>query len=45
MRVREDNPSRDVKPPERGANRAKTFLYSSEFLQLVSCDPSRDNVA
>ena len=37
FRMRGDNPCRDVKPPERGARRAKQYLYPSEFLQFVSC--------
>lgn len=37
FRVRSDNPSRDVKPPERGVRKAKQYLYPSEFLALVSC--------
>jgi integrase len=38
LRVREDNPCRDVKAPERGARKAKQYLYPSEFLQFVSCE-------
>jgi len=38
FRVRDDNPCRDVKPPERGARKAKQYLYPSEFLTFVSCD-------
>ena len=38
FRVRDDNPARDVKPPERGARKAKQYLYPSEFLQFVSCE-------
>jgi integrase len=38
FRVREDNPARDVKPPERGGRKAKQYLYPSEFLSLVSSD-------
>jgi integrase len=38
FRVREDNPCRDVKPPELGARKAKQYLYPSEFLQFVSCE-------
>jgi len=37
MRTREDNPCRDVKPPERGVRKAKQYLYPSEFLKFVSC--------
>lgn len=38
LRAREDNPCRDVKPPERGARKAKQYLYPSEFLQFVRCE-------
>jgi len=38
FRVRDDNPCRDVKPPERGDRKAKQYLYPSEFLQFVSCE-------
>ncbi len=38
FRVREDTPCREVKPPERGARKAKQYLYPSEFLQFVSCE-------
>ncbi len=38
FRVRDDNPCRDVKPPERGARKAKQYLYPSEFLTFVSCE-------
>jgi hypothetical protein len=41
LRVREDNPCRDVKAPERGARKAKQYLYPSEFLQFVSCEAFR----
>jgi integrase len=37
LRARQDNPCRDVRPPERGARKAKQYLYPSEFLQFVSC--------
>jgi integrase len=37
FRLREDNPARDVKPPERGSRKAKQYLYPSEFLQFVTC--------
>lgn len=37
LRIRRDNPSADVEPPETGDDRSKTFLYPSEFLRLVSC--------
>jgi integrase len=38
FRVRDDNPCRDVKAPERGERKAKQYLYPSEFLQFVSCE-------
>jgi integrase len=38
IRVRTDNPTNDVAPPDRGTERAKQYLYPSEFLQLVSCE-------
>jgi integrase len=38
LRIRDDNPCRDVKAPERGARKAKQYLYPSEFLQFVSCE-------
>jgi integrase len=38
LRIRDNNPCRDVKPPERGARKAKQYLYPSEFLQFVSSE-------
>lgn len=38
LRVREDDPTTDVAPPDRGIVKAKQFLYPSEFSQLVGCD-------
>lgn len=38
LRIRKDNPCRDVRAPERGGDKAKQFLYPSEFLQFVSCE-------
>jgi integrase len=38
LRTREDNPCRDVKPPERGVLKAKQYLYPSEFLRFVQCE-------
>lgn len=38
LRVRDDNPARDVEPPERGVAKAKVYLYPSEFLALAACD-------
>lgn len=37
LRVREDNPCRDVKPPDRGAKKQKQFLWPSEAVQLFEC--------
>lgn len=37
LRVRADNPAKDVEGPDRGDDRSKQFLYPSEFVQLVSC--------
>lgn len=37
LRVREDNPCTNVRAPERGSNKAKQYLYPSEFLKLASC--------
>jgi integrase len=38
FRVRKDNPARDVKPPEKGARKAKQFLHPDEFLQFAACE-------
>lgn len=38
LRVRSDNPAKDVTGPDAGEERAKQFLYPSEFLRLVSCE-------
>jgi integrase len=38
FRVRDDNPCRDVKPPERGTKKAKQYLFPSEFLKFVLCE-------
>lgn len=35
LRVRTDNPAKDVRGPDRGVERAKQFLYPSEFIKLV----------
>lgn len=32
-----DNPCKDVRGPEKGDDRAKQYLYPSEFLQFVNC--------
>jgi len=36
--VREDNPIDGVAGPDRGTKKAKTYLWPSEFLALVSCE-------
>lgn len=38
LRVREDNPALSVAPPDRGVKRAKSYLYPSEFMALVSSE-------
>jgi integrase len=38
LRVRADNPSKDVASPESGEQRAKQFLFPSEFLSLLECE-------
>jgi integrase len=38
LRVREDNPCRDVRAPDRGDRKAKQYLYPDEFLRFVSCE-------
>jgi integrase len=35
--VREDNPTEGVEGPDTGTTKAKTYLWPSEFLTLVSC--------
>jgi integrase len=37
LRVRSDNPARDVAGPDRGAATAKQYLYPSEFERLLAC--------
>ncbi|NVL73274.1 hypothetical protein HWN77_27335, partial [Escherichia coli] len=37
MRVRADNPCTNVQPPDKTDARAKTFIYPTEFLALISC--------
>jgi integrase len=38
LRVREDNPALGIAPPDRGASRAKQYLFPSEFARLVACE-------
>ncbi len=37
LRVRPDNPTLGVEPPDRGLRKVKQFLWPSEFLALVRC--------
>jgi integrase len=39
LRVRDDNPCERVAAPDRGVRRAKQFLYPSELLALMACEP------
>lgn len=38
LRVRGDNPAAGVRAPDRGAAKAKQYLYPSEFSRFVSCE-------
>ncbi len=38
LRVRDDDPSEKVAPPDRGARKGKQFLYPSELLAMLRCD-------
>jgi integrase len=38
LRVRNDNPSKDVEPPEGGVAKSKVYLYPSEMLALLECE-------
>ncbi len=38
LRVLTENPAAAVRGPDRGAHKAKTYLYPSEFLQVVTCE-------
>ena len=37
LRVRTDNPAREVRGPDRGVRKTKVYLFPSEFLTLVRC--------
>lgn len=37
LRVREDNPSKDVRGPDRGVEKAKSYLYPEELLAVLRC--------
>lgn len=37
LRVLTSNPAKDVRPPDRGADRARCYLYPSEFVRLMAC--------
>src|SRR5258708_18150990 len=38
LRVRRDNPARDVRGPDRGHTRASSFLFPRELDQLLRCE-------
>jgi integrase len=38
LRVRKDNPARDVRGPDAGVKKSKAYLYPSEFLALMCCE-------
>ena len=38
IRVRDDNPARDVEGPDRGEERSGPYLFPSEFLALLQCE-------
>jgi integrase len=38
LRTRADDPTSNVKAPDRGGDKAKQYLYPSEFLQLITCE-------
>lgn len=38
LRVRDDNPAAGVAGPDRGAKKAKQYLYPSEFLKFATCE-------
>jgi integrase len=38
LRVRNENPCRDVEAPERGARKSKQYLYPSEVLKFLACE-------
>jgi integrase len=37
LRCRDDNPTREVEGPDRGAKKAKSYLYPNEVSALLSC--------
>jgi integrase len=37
IRVRDDNPARDVQGPDRGVERSGPYLFPSEFVSLMQC--------
>ena len=38
LRVRDENIARGVEGPDRGAKKAKQYLYPSEFLRFIGCE-------
>lgn len=41
LRARPDNPAKGVKGPERGVQKAKQYLYPSEFLRVMNADDAK----
>jgi integrase len=42
LRVRDDNPARDVRGPDEGETTAKQWLHPDEASALLACEPSAD---
>lgn len=38
LRVREDNPARDVEGPDKGVEREGPYLYPAEYQRLIACE-------
>jgi hypothetical protein len=38
LRVREDNPARDIEGPDRGVERSGPYLFPHEFAALMQCE-------
>jgi integrase len=41
LRCRADNPTREVRGPDRGVDRSKTYLFPSEFQKLMAAAPDK----
>lgn len=37
LRVRKDNPAKDVRGPDQGAKKSKQYIYPSEFVAVMNC--------